>query len=192
MRWWCTPTVRARRTPDTLDRHPGNYMREQSKQDYFQRTPAEVKPAAGGAGQQRHGLGLKSSPARCKTQARSGGGVKTLGKGLGAVGVAAGQPGWHQVDHRPIIPFSNGCLIQATASPDVVVEEATLSGGAATPSLRIREADLEHHLSNPNGDRESKPEARNRTKQETRRKPRDDKSKGRQQDRPANPRATPT
>ena len=62
----------------------------------------------------------------------------------------------------------------------MVVEEATLSGGAATPSLRIRKADLEHHLSNPNGDKESKPEAapRQTKRKNPPAKPRDDKSKG--------------
>ena len=53
----------------------------------------------------------------------------------------------------------NGRSIQAKGiTPDIVVEEATIS--EIDPALRMREADLERHLSNPNdpnAGKESKP-----------------------------------
>lgn len=53
----------------------------------------------------------------------------------------------------------SGRSIQAKGiSPDVIAEEATLTAVTdSNASLRIREADLEHHLDNPNGQAETKP-----------------------------------
>jgi carboxyl-terminal processing protease len=52
----------------------------------------------------------------------------------------------------------NGRSIQAKGiTPDIVVEEATIA--EADPALRMREADLERHLSNPTDQDEDKPAA---------------------------------
>jgi carboxyl-terminal processing protease len=53
----------------------------------------------------------------------------------------------------------SGRSIQAKGiTPDIAVEEATLTAGAEQ-SLGLREADLEHHLSNGNKEEAAKPEA---------------------------------
>jgi carboxyl-terminal processing protease len=50
----------------------------------------------------------------------------------------------------------NGRSIQAKGiTPDIVVEEATIA--EADPALRMREADLERHLSNPTEQDDEKP-----------------------------------
>jgi carboxyl-terminal processing protease len=183
------------RAPDAkmrLTATPANYMRDQSKQDYFQRTPAEVKTLplvvlvnSGTASASEIVAGALQDHTRAVVV-----GVKTFGKGsVQSVLPLGNQGGIKLTTARYYTP--NGRSIQATGiTPDVVVEEATLSGGAATPSLRIREADLEHHLSNPNGDKESKPEAAPKADKAEKpaAKPRDDKSKGDSKDEPANPR----
>lgn len=54
----------------------------------------------------------------------------------------------------------SGRSIQAKGiTPDIVVEEATVTAGAEQQPLGLREADLEHHLTNGNKDEESKPES---------------------------------
>ncbi|GAA5783852.1 peptidase S41 [Chitiniphilus shinanonensis] len=46
----------------------------------------------------------------------------------------------------------NGRSIQAKGiTPDIVVEEATVNGKEGTSAFLLREADLQHHLDNPNG-----------------------------------------
>lgn len=181
------------RAPDAkmrLTATPANYMRDQSKQDYFQRTPAEVKTLplvvlvnSGTASASEIVAGALQDHKRAVVV-----GVKTFGKGsVQSVLPLGNQGGIKLTTARYYTP--NGRSIQATGiTPDVVVEEATLTtANGAAPSLRIREADLEHHLSNPNGDKDSKPEAAPKADKPAA-KPRDDKSKGDSKDEPANPR----
>jgi carboxyl-terminal processing protease len=74
---------------------------------------------------------------------------------------------------QTILPLGNGTAIKLTTAryftpggrsiqakgitPDIAVEEATVTAGAAEPAMNLREADLERHLSN--GQKDSKPEA---------------------------------
>jgi carboxyl-terminal processing protease len=54
----------------------------------------------------------------------------------------------------------NGRSIQAKGiTPDIVVEEATVSGVEQQAAFNLREADLERHLSNGNKEEDAKPEA---------------------------------
>jgi len=54
----------------------------------------------------------------------------------------------------------NGRSIQAKGiTPDIVVEEATVSGADQQETFNLREADLDRHLTNGNKDEETKPEA---------------------------------
>ncbi|MDR2220304.1 MAG: S41 family peptidase [Methylobacillus sp.] len=68
---------------------------------------------------------------------------------------------------QTILPMNNGTAIKLTTAryftpkgrsiqatgivPDIQVEEATLSANSADSALNLREADLNHHLANPNG-----------------------------------------
>ncbi|HZP93615.1 MAG TPA: S41 family peptidase [Burkholderiales bacterium] len=77
---------------------------------------------------------------------------------------------------QTILPLGNGTAIKLTTaryytpsghsiqakgiSPDIVVEEATITEGADPTGLRIREADLERHLANPEGGPEVKSESK--------------------------------
>lgn len=184
------------RAPDAkmrLTATPANYMRDQSKQDYFLRTPADIKRVplvvlvnSGTASASEIVAGALQDHKRAVVV-----GVKTFGKGsVQSVLPLGNQGGIKLTTARYYTP--NGRSIQATGiSPDVVVEEVTAAGaGPAAPSLRIREADLEHHLSNPNGE-DSKPEAAPKAdkadKDKPAGKPRDDKSKA-DKDEPVNPR----
>ena len=68
---------------------------------------------------------------------------------------------------------------------------STRASSSTGPSLRIREADLEHHLSNPNGDKDSKSDKTDKADKApvTPAKARDDKSdKSKDDDKSANPR----
>ncbi len=78
-------------------------------------------------------------------------GVQTFGKGSVQSILPLGSAGGIKLTTaRYFTP--NGRSIQAKGiEPDVVVEEQTTQKAAASPQtpLRLREADLEHHLSNP-------------------------------------------
>ncbi len=77
----------------------------------------------------------------------------------------------------------NGRSIQAKGiTPDIVVEEATIA--EADPGLRMREADLERHLSNPTDHDDQKPAAPATT-------PAAPKDQGAQQQAPAAPKTEP-
>lgn len=187
------------RAPDAkmrLTAAPANYMRDQSKQDYFRNTPAAVKAVplvvlvnSGSASASEIVAGALQDHKRALVV-----GVKTFGKGsVQSVLPLGNQGGIKLTTARYYTP--NGRSIQATGiAPDVVVEEATLTAAASSstgPSLRIREADLEHHLSNPNGDKDSKSDKTDKADKApvTPAKAREDKSdKSKDDDKSANPR----
>ncbi len=83
-------------------------------------------------------------------------GTQTFGKGsVQSILPLGTQGGMKLTTARYFTP--GGHSIQAKGiTPDVVVENGTLT--TEEQALRIREADLEHHLSNPNG--EDKPDAK--------------------------------
>ena len=186
------------RAPDAkmrLTAAPANYMRDQSKTDYFRNTPAAVKTVpvvvlvnSGTASASEIVAGALQDHKRALVV-----GVKTFGKGsVQSVLPLGNQGGIKLTTARYYTP--NGRSIQATGiAPDVVVEEATLTAAASSagPSLRIREADLEHHLSNPNGDKDNKSEKADKADKTpvTPAKARDDKGdKSKDDDKSANPR----
>ncbi len=77
-------------------------------------------------------------------------GTQTFGKGsVQSILPLGSQGGIKLTTARYFTP--SGRSIQAKGiTPDVVAEDATLT--AADQALRVREADLENHLANPNGD----------------------------------------
>jgi carboxyl-terminal processing protease len=80
----------------------------------------------------------------------------------------------------------NGRSIQAKGiTPDIVVEEATIA--EVDPALRMREADLERHLSNPND-----PSAGKDSKAAPAPQPKEQPDQGVQQQAPSGPKAEPT
>ena len=141
---------------------PTHYMRDQSKPDLFRNTPAGVKTVplvvlvnAGTASASEIVAGALQDHKRAIVV-----GVQTFGKGsVQSVLPLGNQGGIKLTTARYYTP--NGRSIQAKGiTPDVAVEESTVvANGAAAPSLRVREADLEHHLSNPNGEDKTKPAA---------------------------------
>ena len=86
-------------------------------------------------------------------------GTKTFGKGSVQSVLPLGSAGGIKLTTaRYFTP--KGTSIQAKGiTPDVEVEEIAVAGDERKPlamPVRIREADLEHHLSNPNGDKPGK------------------------------------
>ena len=173
------------RTPDAkmrLTATPANYIREPNRADYFKSTPVEVKSVpmvvlvkGGTASASEIVSGALQDHKRAIVV-----GTQTFGKGSVQSILPLGSAGGIKLTTaRYFTP--NGTSIQAKGiTPDVVIEEAA----SATPSdskagpVRLREADLDHHLSNPNGGEPKKPGAAKPDDS----KPADDK------DTPANPR----
>ena len=89
-------------------------------------------------------------------------GTQTFGKGsVQTILPLSNEGGIKLTTARYFTP--KGTSIQAKGiTPDVIVEE-TATAGNSTPEVRLREADLEHHLANPNAEKtkttpaESKP-----------------------------------
>ncbi|OWY37164.1 peptidase S41 [Xenophilus sp. AP218F] len=77
-------------------------------------------------------------------------GTQTFGKGSVQSILPLGTEGGIKLTTARYFTPSGRSIQAKGITPDVVVEDATLT--AADQALRVREADLENHLANPNGD----------------------------------------
>ena len=131
-----------------LNALPENYLR-QGERDYLARLPAGVKEVplvvlvnAGSASASEIVAGALQDHKRAVVV-----GTQTFGKGsVQSVLPLAGSGGIKLTTARYFTP--NGRSIQAKGiTPDVEVAESTVNG--VNNPLRVREADLDHHLANP-------------------------------------------
>ncbi|KPC50798.1 S41 family peptidase [Amantichitinum ursilacus] len=145
----------------TADR--SNYMRDDSKTDYFKNTPADVKNVpivvlvnGGTASASEIVSGALQDHKRALVV-----GTQTFGKGsVQTILPIDATSALKITTARYFTP--NGRSIQAKGiTPDIEVAEATVNGREAT-GFEMHEADLEHHLNNPTD--ASKPAAKSKDK----------------------------
>ncbi|GAO36549.1 peptidase S41 [Sulfuricella sp. T08] len=135
-----------------------NYLHNATQEDYLKNLPADIKTVpmvvlvnGGSASASEIVAGALQDHKRAIIM-----GTQTFGKGSVQTVLPLGNnTAIKLTTSRYFTP--NGRSIQAKGiSPDIAVEEATVSGVEQQGAFNLREADLERHLSNGNKDEEDK------------------------------------
>ncbi len=160
MRWWSTPTA-APRTPRCASHAtPENYLRGSSKGDYLKDLPADVKNVpmvvlvnGGSASASEIVAGALQDHKRAVIM-----GTQTFGKGSVQTILPLGNnTAIKLTTARYFTP--NGRSIQAKGIvPDIVVEDPATAD--LESAFRLREADLDKHLTNGQGEEKSPSQAK--------------------------------
>ena len=137
-----------------------NYLRSAAQEDYLKNLPAGIKNVpmvvlvnGGSASASEIVAGALQDHKRAIIM-----GTQTFGKGSVQTILPLGNnTAIKLTTARYFTP--NGRSIQAKGiTPDIMVEEATVSGVEQQAAFSLREADLERHLANGNKDEEAKPD----------------------------------